>query len=200
MRIKEDFQHTLIIERSRFLCYVRKCCNEMEAKEFIHEIRKLHPDASHHCYAYIAGMHNELQRSNDDGEPSGTAGSPILESLKKSDVQDVCAVVVRYFGGIKLGAGGLIRAYSRSTSETLKLAPKLQTILVQEYQLIFSYELIGKVDYFLKEEEILSKEYDIQVTYLFQSVHDEIVKQISELTNGKAQCNWIRQRYVEKEI
>ena len=81
MRLKEDFHHTIVIERSEFICYVRKCLDEAQAKAFIQEIRRLHPEANHHCYAYIAGQHNELQRSNDAGEPSGTAGVPMLESL-----------------------------------------------------------------------------------------------------------------------
>ena len=98
MRLKEDFHHTIVIERSEFICYVRKCLDEAQAKAFIQEIRRLHPEANHHCYAYIAGQHNELQRSNDAGEPSGTAGVPMLESLKLSGLQDCCAVTVRYFG------------------------------------------------------------------------------------------------------
>ena len=95
MRLKEDFHHTIVIERSEFICYVRKCLDEAQAKAFIQEIRRLHPEANHHCYAYIAGQHNELQRSNDAGEPSGTAGVPMLESLKLSGLQDCCAVTVR---------------------------------------------------------------------------------------------------------
>lgn len=75
MRLKEDFHHTIVIERSEFICYVRKCLDEVQAKAFIQEIRKLHPEANHHCYAYIAGQHNELQRSNDAGEPAGLRAS-----------------------------------------------------------------------------------------------------------------------------
>ena len=145
MRLKEDFHHSIVIERSEFICYLHKCLDEVQAKEFIQQIRRLHPEANHHCYAYIAGQHNELQRSNDAGEPSGTAGVPMLEALKLSGLQDCCAVTVRYFGGIKLGAGGLVRAYSRSVSETVKLAPKVEMVLMDRYTLTFSYDLIGKL-------------------------------------------------------
>ena len=186
MRLKEDFHHTIVIERSEFICYVRKCLDEAQAKAFIQEIRRLHPEANHHCYAYIAGQHNELQRSNDAGEPSGTAGVPMLESLKLSGLQDCCAVTVRYFGGIKLGAGGLVRAYSRSVSETLKLAPKVETI--------------GKLDYLLKDQaDVVTKTYGEQVVYEFLTTIESLPEKIQELTSGRYLCRWLARELVEKD-
>lgn len=200
MRLKEDFHHSIVIERSEFICYLHKCLDEVQAKEFIQQIRRLHPEANHHCYAYIAGQHNELQRSNDAGEPSGTAGVPMLEALKLSGLQDCCAVTVRYFGGIKLGAGGLIRAYSRSVSETVKLAPKVEMVLMDRYTLTFSYDLIGKLDYLLKDQaDILTKDYGEQVVYEFLTTDSSVTDKIQELTSGRFACQWIAQEWVEKE-
>lgn len=106
---QEDFDQ-LIIQKSRFIGYVKRVETEEEAQEFIQTIKKKHHDATHNCSAYMVGEHNQIQKANDDGEPSGTAGVPILEVLKKQDLKDTVVVVTRYFGGIKLGAGGLIRA------------------------------------------------------------------------------------------
>jgi uncharacterized YigZ family protein len=103
----------IIIERSRFIGYAAPVSSEEEAMEFIDKIKNQHKDATHNVTAYVVGLHNEVQRYNDDGEPAGTAGVPILEVLKKEDLRNTVVVVTRYFGGIKLGAGGLIRAYTR---------------------------------------------------------------------------------------
>ena len=97
-RIKDDTMAELEIKKSRFLCYLHKSFSEADAKDFIQKIKKLHPNARHHCYAFIIGEHNELQRSNDDGEPQGTAGVPMLECLVNRKMQDTIAVTVRYFG------------------------------------------------------------------------------------------------------
>ena len=104
------------VQKSRFISYVNHIENETQAQDFVNQIRKKHFDATHNCYAYIIGEHSDTQKSNDDGEPSGTAGVPILEVLKKNELSDVVVVVTRYFGGIKLGAGGLIRAYGKTAT------------------------------------------------------------------------------------
>lgn len=184
-RLKEDHMDELEIKKSRFLCYMHKCLSEEEAKAFLQQIKKEHPNATHHCYAFIIGEQNELQRSNDDGEPSGTAGVPILECLMNNQMQDIIAVVVRYFGGIKLGAGGLIRAYSKSVSTALKSAVLTKKETMQKYQIIFSYDLIGKLDYYFRTQQlsILDKIYDEMVTYTFLSKTD-LRNDFSELSNG----------------
>ncbi len=109
-----------MIQKSRFIGYVKRVETEEDAQAFVQEIKKKHHDATHNCSAYMVGEHNQVQKANDDGEPSGTAGVPILEVLKKKDLKDTAVVVTRYFGGIKLGAGGLIRAYSSTTSQASK--------------------------------------------------------------------------------
>lgn len=173
------------IKKSRFLCYLHKSFSEADAKDFIQSIRKLHPNATHHCYAFIIGEQNEIQRSNDDGEPQGTAGVPMLECLAHNQMQDIVAVTVRYFGGIKLGAGGLIRAYSKSVSHALQEAVVTQKQKRLRCTLTFSYEYIGKLDHYFRTHdiEIMDKEYGEAVTYTFLC-KEAIDQDISQLTNG----------------
>lgn len=201
MRIKNEFNHTLIIEKSEFICYLKKCFTENESREFIQSIRKLHRDATHCCTAFVCGENNEIQRSNDDGEPSGTAGMPMLDALKKTNISNCCSCVVRYYGGIKLGAGGLIRAYSKSVSEAIRLAPKVEIQAMDIYSCTFAYELIGKMDFLLKDDcEILDKQYDILVTYIFQTPNKNISDKIQELTNGQYPCKFMENKLVEYDI
>src|SRR5690606_30111907 len=117
--VKGYGEHEINIQKSRFIAYINRATTEEEAQEFIQKIKKQNSDATHNCSAYLIGENDRIQKANDDGEPSGTAGVPILEVLKKKKLKDTVVVVTRYFGGIKLGAGGLIRAYGKSTSEGL---------------------------------------------------------------------------------
>ncbi|ALE05909.1 Xaa-Pro dipeptidase [Arthrobacter sp. ERGS1:01] len=131
-----DFRHELVIKRSRFITVLRRVGDEPSARALLGSLRKEFYDARHHCSAFVLGPDRSAQRSNDDGEPSGTAGTPMLDALLKretrpgtrpaADLSDVCAVVVRYFGGVLLGAGGLVRAYSESVSSALELAPMVR--------------------------------------------------------------------------
>lgn len=184
-RLKEDHMDEFEIKKSRFLCYLHRCNSEEEAKTFINKIKKEHPNARHHCYAFIIGEQNEIQRSNDDGEPAGTAGVPMLECLMKHQMQDIVAVTVRYFGGIKLGAGGLIRAYAKSVSHALESACLTRKQKMFVYTLHFPYHLIGKMDYLFRSHniEVSDKQYqeDTVYTYLCEQPLDD---EISEITNG----------------
>lgn len=141
------------IKRSRFLGYVRRVETEDEARAFVAELRRRHHDARHHCSAFLLGATRETQRSSDDGEPAGTAGVPMLEALLqhtgpggRADLSDVCAVVVRYFGGIKLGAGGLVRAYSDAVSSALLAAPLTTRRLVRHWRLAVPHADAGRVE------------------------------------------------------
>ncbi|WP_309079916.1 YigZ family protein [Zhihengliuella sp.] len=131
--IAEDVVHELEIKRSRFICHLRRVETEEAARGLLAELRRSHFDARHHCNAFILGADRDVRRSSDDGEPSGTAGAPMLEALARrttrdgaTDLSDVVAVVVRYFGGVLLGAGGLVRAYSESVSAALDAAALVQ--------------------------------------------------------------------------
>lgn len=199
-RVKEEVYHVMEIEKSKFITYITRVFSEEEAKEYIVKIQKLHPNANHHCYAFIIGENNEIQRSNDNGEPNGTAGVPMLEVLKKKEMQDIIAVCVRYFGGIKLGAGGLIRAYAKSVTLTLDNATFTSTIEMKRYILHFSYDLIGKLLYFFNENkiEILEKSYESDVCFIYRTSQD-LEKPIAEITSGKYLPTFIKTEIVEVE-
>lgn len=197
-KLKEDVSNTIEIKKSKFITYLHRCESEEDAKEFLKIIKKRHPDATHHCTAMII---KNIVRSNDDGEPAQSAGHPMLNVLLHEQLEDVFAVVVRYFGGIKLGTGGLVRAYSSSVQKALENAVLTQSTLFHEYKISFSYDLIGKVDaYFRKYEiEIASVEYDEQVHYHY-IVEQDISKDLLELSNGSIQPEWIQDITKEKNI
>lgn len=199
--LKEESCNTIIIEKSRFITYLNRVFSEEEAKAYITSIQKMHPDATHHCYAFLIGEHDEIQRSNDNGEPSGTAGVPMLECLKKNKIQHIVAVTVRYFGGIKLGAGGLIRAYSKSVSEALKNAILTRKVEMKRYGFRFSYDLIGKIDYYFSTHSItvIKKEYEEEVYYEFRTI-TPCDDALSEITQGKYTPTFIQEEIVEEEI
>ena len=182
MYIKEEVSNTIIIEKSRFIAYIKPVFNDEEYKEYLKEIRKKHYDSSHVCSAIISG---NIKRSSDDGEPSGTAGAPILNVLEKKGLNNTCALVVRYFGGIKLGAGGLIRAYGNAVSEALNKATLVEEVSYPKYELITSYEIANKLDnLLLKNTLLLNKEYDEQVKITFVLNDESLINNIVEITKG----------------
>lgn len=182
-RIQDESNHEIVINKSRFICYLKRVDNEQDAKDYIKHIKKMHPKATHHCQAIL--INDLIQRSNDDGEPSGTAGIPMLEVLRKQQMEHIVAVVVRYFGGILLGAGGLVRAYSKSVSDALSHTTRFQIIQTKCFQITFDYSYIDKIEYHLKDTLILDKHYNETVTYHFATNHDKIITSFSELTNGR---------------
>lgn len=200
-RVKEESVHTIEVEKSRFITYLNRVFSEEEAKSYLISVQKMHPNANHHCYAFIIGEQNHIQRSNDNGEPSGTAGSPMLQSLIKHNMQDTIAITVRYFGGIKLGTGGLIRAYSHGVSEALKEAIITQTLKRNRYRINFSYDLIGKIDYFFSQNkiEVIEKLYDEEVSYEYQCEisHESF---FAELSSGKSIPIFLLEECLETEI
>lgn len=199
--IQADTETEIIIKKSRFITYLHQVYDEAEAKAYIQAIKKMHPDADHHCYAFIIGEHDEIQRSNDDKEPSGTAGVPMLECLKNRKLQDILAVTVRYFGGIKLGAGGLIRAYSGSVSEAVNQAVLTEKQRLFKCSIAFPYDMLGKLDYFFRSEQIqiLDKQYEEEVTYLFlcQNIPEAA---INELSSGTLNIQLIEETVVDMPI
>ena len=200
-RIKNEVEHEIIIEKSRFITYLNRAECEEDAKNYIQMIKKMHPDATHHCSAFIYGTNSEYQRSSDDGEPSGTAGVPMLEVLRKNDMQDIVAVVVRYFGGIKLGAGGLIRAYSKSVSNTLNEATLVEVKTMKQYMCEFNYDLIGSLDYYFSKNNlvVLDKNYDVKVTYTYICEND-ITKDLMEISKGKISNIYLEELEIEVDI
>lgn len=182
MYLKQEKTYTKIIEKSRFICYLKHVKTEIEYKEYLQSIRKKHYDSSHVCSAFIS---DSIKRSSDDGEPSGTAGVPILNVLEKNNLNQMCALVVRYFGGIKLGTGGLARAYSSTVSECLIDAVLYEDVTYPKYSLTLSYELGNKVEYYLRNNTILlDTKYETDVTYIFALDDINKIDNIIELTKG----------------
>ncbi|WHZ02374.1 YigZ family protein [Neobacillus sp. YX16] len=189
---KEASEHEINIQKSRFIAHIKRAETEAEAQEFIQTLKKKYWDASHNCSAYIIGEHDQIQKANDDGEPSGTAGVPILEVLKKKKLKDTVVVITRYFGGIKLGAGGLIRAYGKATSEGLNTGGIVERRLVQIVHVTIEYTWLGKI-----EKELRASEYEIkQINYLDKVEIETYVKMeqkelfknwIIEQTNGQVE-------------
>ena len=145
----------IIIKNSRFICYLFKI-DSLEIDKIINNVKKEHPKATHYCYGY---KYMDVERSSDDGEPSGTAGMPILNVINKEQLQNILIVVVRYFGGIKLGAGGLIRAYTKSVTEALKNNILCNLVEGFKINLSFPYEAEKDVSYILKSSVISNKNY-----------------------------------------
>ena len=152
--VAKEFRHEYVVEKSRFITTICPCSTEEEAQAFIGRINKEFWDARHNCTAFALGPKQEQQRSSDNGEPSGTAGKPMLEVLKKTGITNIAVVVTRYFGGIKLGAGGLIRAYSHSVAETLRLTPKELHTIRTELQTTIDYALYGAVERYLQDAQL----------------------------------------------
>ena len=192
MYLKQEIINTTIIEKSRFICYMKHIKSEQEYKQYLSDIKKKRYDATHVCSAFIC---NNIQRSNDDGEPAGTAGAPILNVLLKNNLDETCALVVRYFGGIKLGASGLIRAYGSSVKNALEQATLLEDIEYDEYRLTLNYETANKLDYFLRNNTILLDiQYDQDVTFDFAINDEKILNNILEISKG------IKPEYIGKKI
>jgi uncharacterized YigZ family protein len=143
--------HELVIRKSRFLAHVAPVISPENADEVVAAVRKQHWDARHHCSAQVTGILGDRARSSDDGEPSGTAGIPMLEVLRRRELTDVVAVVTRYFGGIKLGAGGLVRAYSSAVSETLDRASLVDRRMLAQITLAVPHSDAGRLDNLLRD-------------------------------------------------
>jgi uncharacterized YigZ family protein len=178
-------------KRSRFKAAVRPVASEDEAAEFISGVRSVHWNASHNVYAYYICGNNILQKFSDDGEPSGTAGLPVLEAVKKLMVQDIIVVVTRYFGGTLLGASGLARAYGRSAVMGIEAAGIIKKQLCMEAAIIMEYTLLGKVQSTIAAKGYMLKNtvygQDVEITaYVPVDEYEDFVRMITEVTNARA--------------
>ncbi|MDT8858799.1 YigZ family protein [Alkalihalobacillus sp. MEB130] len=195
-------EHEMIVQKSRFIAYFERVETEEKAQAFIEKIKKQHYNANHNCSAYVIGERDEIQKANDDGEPSGTAGVPMLEVLKKRGLKDTVVVVTRYFGGIKLGAGGLIRAYGGAVSEGLNAVGIVQRSLVQVIHTEVDYHWLGKVEHALRESPYQMKgiEYLEQVdvqTYVEVDKIEAFKEWMTNITNGQATIKQGEETYLE---
>lgn len=185
--IKGEIINTIEITKSTFITYLKNIDNVEEAKKYVQYVKELHPDATHHVVAMTIGKTGEYGQANDDGEPSGTAGLPVLDVFRKNDITNFVCIVVRYFGGIKLGAGGLVRAYSKSASEALKLLPVVPIIEYGHLELHFDYSFLNIIENRLSNYDIISKSFTNEVSFILKVPVNEInqvTNQLIALTNS----------------
>lgn len=193
----------LIEKKSKFIANVRPVDNEEDAIAFVNEIRSKYPDASHNVYAYVIDENN-IFRYSDDGEPSGTAGMPVLDAIRKSDIVDAAVVVTRYFGGTLLGTGGLVHTYGASAKQGLEKSKIVLRRLCDILSVKVDYSLLGKM-----QHEIMSKGYMLEdtvyeddVTFIIScpiDTTDRVIEDIINLTNARVTCERVDKKYVDEE-
>ncbi|MFS0750790.1 YigZ family protein [Oceanobacillus sp. 1P07AA] len=204
--VKQQGMDEITIQKSRFIGHVKRVETEEDAQKFIQEIKKKHYNATHNCSAYMIGENDHIQKANDDGEPSGTAGVPILEVLKKKGLKDTAVVVTRYFGGIKLGAGGLIRAYGSTTSQAIKTTGIVKRQLMQGISVKVEYTLLGKLENELRQSTEF-KLADIHylenvefIVYVKEEQESQFLTWITDLTNDQATVKLQGTKYMEIDV
>ena len=188
--IKEDVQVQEEIKKSRFICHAKRVYNEEKARDFISAIKKEHYKATHNCSAFIVGERSEIKRTSDDGEPSGTAGIPMLGVLENHNLTNICVVVTRYFGGIKLGAGGLIRAYAGSVALAVKEIGIIEIKEQAGIQIHMTYAQYQEYGNFLKEHNLIELETNFTdqvdtMIFVDKERKDDIKADLIEFFNGK---------------
>lgn len=194
--IRKITTYKWIIKKSEFICTLIPCNNEEEIDKIIHQYQEKYHDATHNCIAYIVG---NQKRANDNGEPSGTAGLPMLDVLEKNNLTNIIAIVTRYFGGIKLGAGGLTRAYRQSVADALKEADIVEKFSVPLYKITIDYSYTKKFEHLLKVHKIkcINIEYLEQVSYTCYLEDESFLSIIQDLTNNTYNKTYIRNDYIE---
>ncbi len=185
LTIKENGSNELIIKKSRFIASIARTSSTEEANEFIQQISKKYRDATHNTFAYTIGINDDQVKESDNGEPSGTAGVPELKALQLMNLKNVTIVVTRYFGGIKLGAGGLIRAYSNSVTSVVEKVGVIKRVLQQELIFNVPYNRFDEVDHYLKTNNVFiaNTEYGVDVTIHIFLDDDNQAPVKNDLTN-----------------
>lgn len=187
--IKEFVKVNQTINRSEFITSLYPVSSIEEVQEILQNVRKTYYDATHNCYAYILGLEGDQKKASDDGEPSGTSGMPILGALEKNDLTNVLCIVTRYFGGIKLGAGGLVRAYSSSASLGVNSATLLTLTKVLKIEITTSYQQVNVIMKTLANEKLYDKKF-LEEIYLYYEVKyedfDKITKDLTEISKNQA--------------
>ncbi|MDD6416535.1 MAG: YigZ family protein [Lactobacillus sp.] len=202
LTIKENGDHELVIKKSRFIATMGRVTSEAEAKDFIAAVSKKYHDATHNTYAYTLGLNDEQVKASDNGEPSGTAGIPELKALQLMKLKNVAVVVTRYFGGIKLGAGGLIRAYSNSVTSAAEAIGVVKRVMQQEIIFAIPYNRYDEINHYLEEADIFveSREYAADITISVFLDLDQVAAfeaKLTDLMAGKIDFLEGDQRYNE---
>ena len=188
--IEKDCENEIIIKNSRFITILIKINGKDKVNSFLQDIKIKYPKATHYCYGYII---NDYKKSSDDGEPSGTAGIPILNVLEKENITNILAIVVRYFGGIKLGAGGLVRAYSKAVREAIKNSNLIELANGKKIEINFNYSDEKNINYILKEEQIIKKDYSDKGTYI-ALIKDNILEKLKNFNYKVLEDTYIEKR------
>ena len=175
--ISKNIENEIIINKSRFICKLVKVYSEEDVMNALNSAKEEYKDATHYCYSYII---DNTERFNDDGEPGGTAGMPILNVLKQNELNYVLCIVIRYFGGIKLGAGGLVRAYTKSASECLNVSTLKELKIGFSIKILFDYDKVKLIDYTLNNIDIKDKTFEDKITYTFY-ISNENYDKIKEI-------------------
>ncbi|WP_302187311.1 YigZ family protein [uncultured Lactobacillus sp.] len=202
LTIKENGDHELVIKKSRFIATMGRVTSEADAKDFIAAVSKKYHDATHNTYAYTLGLNDEQVKASDNGEPSGTAGIPELKALQLMKLKNVAVVVTRYFGGIKLGAGGLIRAYSNSVTSAAEAIGEVKRVMQQEIIFAIPYNRYDEINHYLEEADIFveSREYAADITISVFLDLDQVAAfeaKLTDLMAGKIDFLEGDQRYNE---
>ena len=194
--IKKPVEAQINIKKSNFIARLYPAKDKKEVKKIIEEVSTRYSDATHNCTAYIV---SDSQGYDDNGEPSGTAGKPMMNVLIKNNLSNIVAIVTRYFGGIKLGAGGLVRAYSHSILKAIEEAEIVNMELFNIYEAIFDYKNIKEVDSELRKYnlKVIKKDYNVQVTYLIASNQIDIISNIEEKLQSDVKIDLIKKDYLE---
>lgn len=205
LTIQKNCNYELVIKKSRFICSLCRIKNEDDAQNFIQQIQVANRKANHNCFAYLVGDDDHIQRESDNGEPSGTAGVPILQALQMEHLHDVCAVVTRYFGGIKLGAGGLIRAYSNVTTDAINEAGIVDRVMQALLKITVDYSEHDALTYYLKQHnlEIDHEDYGVKVAVTIFVDHEQqatVQKALTERFNDRLQIEQAGHRIHEVQF
>lgn len=190
--IKSNKESELIIKNSKFITNIFRINNIEEIEKHLNQIKFKYDDANHNCYAYI---YENTRKCSDDGEPSGTAGIPMLQVLEKKELSNLLVIVTRYFGGIKLGAPGLVRAYTNSVTNALDNNELIHLEKGKNIDIIFNYDNIKQIDYILKDKVILNKEFNDNIKYNL-NIDNNTLETLNSLNNIKIEIN--NEIYIEK--
>ena len=198
--VRSEASDEIVIQKSRFIGYAAPCETEEDALAFLRKLREKHRDARHCCYAYIIGKNAGIMRYSDDGEPGGTAGMPMMDVLKNEKAVNCCVVVVRYFGGILLGTGGLVRAYTQGCKTALQAAGLVRMELSSSMRCKVSYPLWNSVQYALQKMPVqvsdIAYAEDVAFTLAARKKDSEAVEaQLRNLTDGKFVCETLTETY-----
>lgn len=199
-KIKKDLNNILIIDKSEFITNIFRVQTVEQVNEILTQYRKKYYDATHNCYAYILGDDAMIQKCSDDGEPQKTAGYPMLDVLKKQEISDVLAITTRYFGGIKLGAGGLIRAYSQSVSACLLLADFVVPMQFNKYLIDITYSEFNNLNTYLSSIDVINSDFTdkVSLTVIIPVNHSDVfLEEIKNLTKSKALVSFISTELID---